>query len=67
MKIHQIVPVEFPGPGVRAAAAENSDGTYTFYVNSHLSEEARKEAVEELAGKIQGQSRTAKEEGEATA
>lgn len=63
MKIHQIVPVEFPSPGVRAAAAENSDGTYTLYVGAHLSEEARKEAVEELAGKIQDQSRTAKEEG----
>lgn len=47
--------VTFPRPGVRAAAVENSDGTYTFYVSVHLSEGERKEAVKELAGKVRGQ------------
>lgn len=59
--MNRVEVVTFPRPGVRAAAAQNSDGTYTFYVGAHLSEEARKEAVEELAGKIQCQTRTTKE------
>jgi len=47
--------VTFPRPGVRAAAAENSDGSFTFYVSAHLSEGERKEAVEKLAGKVRAQ------------
>ena len=53
--MNRVEVVTFPRPGVRAAAAQNSDGTYTFYVGAHLTEEARKEAVEELAGKVRGQ------------
>lgn len=49
---YHIETVEFPHPGVRAAAVQNSDGTFTFYVSDHLSEAARKEAVEELTGQI---------------
>lgn len=48
MKTRQIVPVEFPSPGVRAAAAGNSDGSLTIYTNSCLSEQDQSEAVEEL-------------------
>lgn len=49
MKYHV---VKFPRPGVRAVAAENTDGSFTFYVSAHLSEEAREKAVEELAMKL---------------
>lgn len=49
---YHIETVVFPRPGVRAAAAQNSDGSFTFYVSARLSEEERKEAVEELAGQI---------------
>lgn len=53
--MNRVEVVAFPRPGVRAAAVENSDGSFTFYVGAHLSEKDRKEAVEELAGKIRGQ------------
>lgn len=46
MKYHV---VEFPRPSVRAVAAENTDGTFSFYVSARLPEEAREKVVEELA------------------
>lgn len=55
---YHIKALVFPRPGLRAVAAQNSDRTYTFYVGAHLSKEARKEAVKELACKIQDPSLT---------
>lgn len=46
MKYHV---VKFPRPGVRAVAAENTDGSFSYYVSAFLLEEAREKAVEELA------------------
>lgn len=53
--MNRVEVVTFPRPGVRAGAAENSDGSFTFYVSAHLSEKDRKEAVKELAGKVRRQ------------
>ena len=44
--------VDFQRSSVRAAAAENTDWTFTFYVNARLPEEDRERAVEELNRKL---------------
>mgnify|MGYP001033279538 CR=1 FL=1 len=49
---YHVEAVVFPHPGVRAAATQNRDESISFYVSAHLPEEARKEAVEELAERI---------------
>ena len=49
---YHVEAVVFPHPGVRAAATQNRDESISFYVRAHLPEEARKEAVEELAERI---------------
>lgn len=50
--ISRVVPVEFPDATVKAAAAQNTNGSYTIYENTLLPEDERREAARELIRRI---------------
>lgn len=45
---YEIVKTEFPHMGVRACAAENTDGSLNIYVDTRYPEDVQRESVEEV-------------------